>query len=167
VHSRVGFKACRLQACLDHPQPAEWKDRPLEWLIGLQAYDNLVVSIDVASLVGQHGRWVFCIDREYALLSFVGEVRLQFCPYSLCALRRRYKELLVAKVGSNIPDDEIANADGSAPIACPKTLQQSPASTSFLRAALAFMEASIAIMFLICLASRPDARNTLHPLLAE
>jgi hypothetical protein len=86
------------------------------------AYDDLVVAIDVAGLVREQRRWGLSIDREHALLSLVGEVRLQFCPHGFCALRWAGEKVLVTGIGPGVPNDEIPNVDGSGPIAGSKTV---------------------------------------------
>ena len=53
VDPRVGLEAGRLQARLDHAQPAIRENGALERLIGLQPDDHLVVTIDIPSLVRQ------------------------------------------------------------------------------------------------------------------
>ena len=65
VHSRIRLEARCLQAGLDHAQAAEREDRPLEGLVGLKTYDDFVVAIDIAGLMGQQGRGSFCIDRQH------------------------------------------------------------------------------------------------------
>ena len=139
VHSRIGLETRGLQARLDHAQASEREDRPLERLVGLKAHDDFVVAIDIAGLVGEQRRGIFCIDRKHPLLSFFREIRLQFRPNGFCALRRPRKKVLVPGVRRDVPDDEIANVDGSRPTPGRKPFQQSPASASFLGAALAFM----------------------------
>ncbi len=122
VHQRIGFEACRLDAGLDHPQSAVGEDRPLERLVGLKADDDFVVAIDIAGLVGEQRRRSFGINREHALLSLVGEVRLQFCPDGFCALRWAGEKVLIPRVRLDVADDEIPNVDGSGPIAGSKTV---------------------------------------------
>ena len=117
VHGRIGLEARGLQAGLDHAQAAVREDRPLERLVGLKTYDDLVVAIDIAGLVRQQRRGSRCIDRKHALLSFVREIRLQFGPDGFCALRWSREKVLVPVVRRDVPDDEIANVDGSGPIA--------------------------------------------------
>lgn len=55
MHTRIGFETCRLQAVLDHSEATEREDRPLEGLVCLQAYNDFVVTIDIAGLVRQQG----------------------------------------------------------------------------------------------------------------
>ena len=120
VHSRIGLEPRGLQAGLDHAQASEREDRPLERLVGLKTYDDLVVAIDIAGLVRQQCRGSRCIDRKHPFLSFVREIRLQFRPDRFCALRWPDEKVLAPFVGRDVPDDEIANVDGSGPIARPK-----------------------------------------------
>jgi len=60
------------------------------------------------------------IDGKHSLLPLIREVRLQFRPHVSCALRWRYEEFLIAGIRRDVPDDEIANIDGSAPVPWPK-----------------------------------------------
>ena len=62
-----------------------------------------------------------CIDGQHSLFSFFREIRLQFRPHGLCALRGAARKVLVAGVRRDVADDEIANIDGSEPITRPKT----------------------------------------------
>ena len=117
VHRRIGFEARGLQAGLDHAQAAEREDRPLERLVGLKTDNDLVLAIDIAGLVRQQRRGSRCIDRQHSLLPFVREIRLQFRPDGFCALRWSREKVLVAVVRRDVTDDEIANVDGSGPIA--------------------------------------------------
>ena len=68
VDLRIGLEAGGLEARLDHAQAAVRENRALEWLIGLQADNDLVVAIDVAGLVREHGRRCFCVDGQNACL---------------------------------------------------------------------------------------------------
>ena len=125
MHLRIGLEARRLEAGLDHPQAAERKDRPLERLVGLQSDDHLVVAVDIARLVRQHRRRRLCIDGKHAFLPLVLEVGLKLGPDRLGALRRPRQEFLVAGVGRDVANDEIADIDGVAPI---PRLEVSPAA---------------------------------------
>ena len=87
IHLGIGFKAGGLETGFDHPQSAIRKDRPLEWLIGLQPDDHLVVAVDIAGLVRQQGRGRLRIDRQHALLPLLLEVGLELLPDRLGALR--------------------------------------------------------------------------------
>jgi hypothetical protein len=81
----VRLESRGLQACLHHAQAAVREDRPLKWLISLQADDDLVVPVDVAGFMRQQGRGVCSVNGEHAFLSLVGEIGLQLCPYGLGA----------------------------------------------------------------------------------
>jgi len=120
VHSRIGLEPGGLQAGLDHAQASVREDRPLEWLVCLKTHDDFVFAIDIAGLVRQQRRGSRCIDGKHPLLSFVREIRLQFRPDRFCALRRPREKVLVPFVRRDVPDDEIANIDGSRPIPGPK-----------------------------------------------
>ena len=116
MHQRIGFEARGLDACLDHPQSAIGENRPLERLVGLKAYNDFIFAIDIAGLVGEQRRRGLNINREHALLSLVGEVRLQFCPNGFCALRWAREKVLIPRVRLDVPDDEIPNVDGILPV---------------------------------------------------
>src|SRR5262245_49908103 len=97
VHLRVGLETGRFQPGLDHAQAAERKDGALERLVGLQPDDHLVVAIDIAGLVRQHGRRMLGIDRGDSLLLLFPKVGLKLGPYRLGALGRSGEALLVAE----------------------------------------------------------------------
>ena len=139
MHERIGFESRGFDAGLDHPQSAVGENRPLERLVRLKAYNDLIFAIDIAGLVGEQRRRGLSINREHSLLSFVGEVRLQFCPNGLCALRWPREKVLVPRVRLDVPDDEIANVDGIRPTPGPKAVPAISATDFLLRAALAFM----------------------------
>jgi hypothetical protein len=80
MNIRVGFKAGRLETGLDHTQPAERKNGAFERLVGLQPDNHLILFVDIAGLMRQHGCWRLRIDGEHALFLFVAEIRLQFFP---------------------------------------------------------------------------------------
>src|ERR1700759_4836873 len=120
MHRRIRLEAGGLDASLHHPQAAEGEDRSLEWLVGLKSYDDLIVAVDVAGLVGEQGGRRLGIDRQNALFPFVSEVWLQFRPNGLGALRCAGQEVLAAGVRRNVADDEVANVDRSLPIPGPE-----------------------------------------------
>ena len=122
VHRRIGLKPRRLEAVLDHPQASVREDRPLEGLVGLKAHDDLVLVIDIASRVREQCRGVFSVDCKHSLLPLVREVGLQFGPDSHRALRGSGQKVLVPGVRRDIPDDEIADIDGSRPVPGPKAI---------------------------------------------
>jgi hypothetical protein len=68
-----------------------------------------VITVDIAGLVRQQRRRRFGIDREYAFLSFLFEIGLEFFPNRLCAFGGPYEKFLIAGVRRNIADDEIAH----------------------------------------------------------
>ena len=117
VHLRVGRKAGRLQPGLDHAQSAVRKDGALERFVGLQPDDHLVVLVDIAGLVSQHGRWVARIDGKHALFSFLFEIGLQFLPDGAGPLGRPFQEFFIAGIWSDIAGDKVANIDRLAPTA--------------------------------------------------
>ena len=116
VDLRIGLDSGSFQARLDHAQAAVREDRALERLVGLQPDDDLVVTIDVARLVRQQGRWRFCIDCEHAFLALFLEIRLKLRPYGLGPLGWADEEFLVAAVGRHVAGDEIADVDGATPM---------------------------------------------------
>src|SRR5215813_1729713 len=118
---RVGVETGRLEAGFDHAQTAERKNRTLERFVGLQADDDFIVAVDISGLVRQHRRRIFRIDGEHALLALFLEVRLELCPDRFRALRGPGKKFLVACVRGDVANDEIADIDGSRPIASPET----------------------------------------------
>ncbi len=125
MHLRIGFDARRLEAGLDHPQAAERKNRPLERFVGLQSDDHLVVAVDISRLVRQHRRRRFCINGKHASLPLVLEEGLELGPDCLGALRRPRQEFLIAGVGRDVANYEVADIDGVAPI---PRLEVSPAA---------------------------------------
>jgi hypothetical protein len=52
---RVRLETGGFQTGLDHSKTPKWENCPLERLVGLKSYDDLVVAVDVTSLVGKHG----------------------------------------------------------------------------------------------------------------
>ena len=141
---RISFEASSLETRFDHAQTAVWEDRTLEWLIGLQAYDNFVVAIDVTRFVRQQCLRGLCVDSQNAFFPLFLEVRLQFGPHRLGLGRRRREKFLVAGIGRHVANDEIPHTDRSPPVtgskATPWVLLL--VSTSFARAALLFMAIS-------------------------
>ena len=115
MNLRVRIEPGRLQARLDHAQAAEREDRPFEGLICLQADDDLVIPIDVAGLMRQHGRRSLDINSKYAPLLLVPEIGLELGPNRLGAFRCRRQEFFVARIGRHIADDEVAHIDADAP----------------------------------------------------
>src|SRR5262249_21436483 len=97
--------------------PSVRKDRAFERLISLQAYDYLVIAIDVARLVRQHCRGSFCVDREHALFPLFLEIGLQLGPYRFCFGGRRGQKFLAAGIGRDVTNDKIAGADWGLPVA--------------------------------------------------
>ena len=124
VDLRIGLEAGGLQARLDHAQSAVGENRALERLIRLQADDDFVVAIDVAGLVGEHGRWCFCVDGQNALLLLFLEIGLELVPHLFGPLGRPQKEFLIAAIRRDVADDEIADVDAAAPA---PALKSSPA----------------------------------------
>jgi len=120
MNLRIGIEARGLEARLDHPEPAEGEDRPLEGLVRLQTHDHFVRAIDIAGLVCEQRRGILRIDGKHSLLPLVREVGLQFRPNGLCALRWSCQKVLVSRVRCDVPDDEIANIDGRGPVPGPK-----------------------------------------------
>jgi hypothetical protein len=89
VHSGIRLEARCLQACLDHAQTSEWEDRPLEGLVRLKTYDDFLVAIDIAGLMGQQRRGSFCIDRQHPFLSFFLSSAKYGCSFAQTAFVRR------------------------------------------------------------------------------
>jgi hypothetical protein len=116
VDDGVGLEACGLKARFDHPQSPEGKNRALERLVGLKPYDNFVVAIDVAGLVGKQCRGSVSVDCKHPLCPFLGEIRLQFRPDGPGALRWSSEKSFVTCVRRGISDNETANVDGTEPI---------------------------------------------------
>ena len=116
VDLRVGFKPRGLEPCFDHTQTAVGEDRTLERLIGLQAYDDFVVAVDVARFVSQQCRRGLCVDSQNALFPLFLEVRLQFRPHRFGLRRRRREKFFVPGIGRHIANDKIPHTDRSAPI---------------------------------------------------
>jgi hypothetical protein len=86
----------------------------------LKTYDDFVVAIDIAGLMGQQRRGSFCIGRQHSLLSFLREIRLQLGPDGFCAPRWLHEKVLIPAVRRDVPDNEIANVDGGGPTSGPK-----------------------------------------------
>ena len=116
VDLRIRLETSRLQSGLDHAQAAEWKDRPLERLIGLQPDDHFVVAIDIARFMRKDRRRRFRVDGKHALFPLRFEIRLQFRPNCFCAIWCSDEESLVSGVGRDVANDKVAHVDGPAPI---------------------------------------------------
>jgi hypothetical protein len=117
MHVRIGFKAGGLETRFDHAQPAKRKNGAFERLIGLQPDNHLVLFIDIAGLMRQHGRWRLRINGKHSLFLFVPEIRLQFIPDRLGPFRWPCEKFFVTGIGSGVPRNKITNVDR----ACPNT----------------------------------------------
>ena len=130
MHGRVGGEAGSRQPGLHHAQPAGGEDRALEGLVGLQADDHLVLTVDIAGRVGEHAGGRRRIHVEHALLLLLLEIGLQLRPHRLRARRRADQEGLVAPVGRDVAHDEVAHVDRGAPAAGLEAAPAMPASLS-------------------------------------
>ena len=130
MHGRVGGEAGSRQPGLHHAQPAGGEDRALEGLVGLQANNHLVLTVDIAGRVGEHAGGRRRIHVEHALLLLLLEIGLQLRPHRLRARRRAGQEGLVAAVGRDVAHDEVAHVDRAAPAAGLEAAPAMPASLS-------------------------------------
>ena len=76
MDGRIGVEPGGLQAGFHHSQAASGKDRPTERTVGLQADDDLVVTIDPAGSMGKHRGWRRRIDIQHALSPLLLEIGL-------------------------------------------------------------------------------------------
>ena len=115
VDDGVGLEACGLKARFDHPQSPEGKNRALERLVGLKPYDNFVVAIDVAGLVGKQCRGSVSVDCKHPFFRSSAKYGCKFRPDGPGALRWSSEKSFVTCVRRGISDNETANVDGTEP----------------------------------------------------
>jgi hypothetical protein len=88
-----------------------------EGLVCLKPDNDLVVPVDVARSVGQHGQGIFGIHVESAPLHFLAKMRLQRRPDFPGALLQGRKGVGAAAIRRGVGDNEPPNVDLGLPLA--------------------------------------------------
>jgi hypothetical protein len=100
-----------------HPESAEGHEGAFERLIGLKTDDALEVPIDVTRSMGEDAGDDGSVAVENStLFPFLGHEIQDFGPEKFCFGSRGGKEVFIAVIGGDIPDDEIADINFSVPV---------------------------------------------------
>ena len=116
AHLFVNIRAVLPAGARDDVDAAEGFDGALEELVGLQAHDQFVLTVDVAGLVGGDGRYGLVVQRADAVvLTLLLEGLQAKIPDVSGAFGRSLQERGVAQIGGDVRLHETRDVDLLAP----------------------------------------------------
>ena len=111
AHRRVDLAAAGFESVLDHAESTRGHDRAAERLIGLEANDDFVFTVQVTGAVRRERGRRLRVDVEHAFLDLLAQGGLEAFPEEKGSRGRLRQELRPARIRGDIGHDEIADVD--------------------------------------------------------